>query len=185
MIYFCLFVWAFRPTHEFFTHYWLRAANFYLCLALMAIEQWGFFSVPHLLWHGATVYNGNLWGRVTHTPIAERSAMVLSTCFYDLSLTHSMDSNTQPSACVANALTHCATAASTSPRNIWNSLLTKRKSYIYGEQKFIVLKCSWNMHYWCAEKKIQYFESNSFELILDLKGERGFQNNFFPAWTLN
>ena len=26
----------------------------------MAILQWGFFSVPHLLWNGASVYNGHL-----------------------------------------------------------------------------------------------------------------------------
>ena len=26
--------------------------------ALVAIEQWDFFSVPHLLWQGASVYNG-------------------------------------------------------------------------------------------------------------------------------
>ena len=32
-----------------------RAANFYLCSALIAIGLWGFFSVPHLLWHGASV----------------------------------------------------------------------------------------------------------------------------------
>ena len=39
-----------------------------LCSALMAIEQWGFFSVPFLLWHGASVYNGHLRGPVTLTP---------------------------------------------------------------------------------------------------------------------
>ena len=33
-------------------HYRWRAANFDLCSALMAIEQWEFFSVSHLLWHG-------------------------------------------------------------------------------------------------------------------------------------
>ena len=44
----------------------------------MAIEQWGFLSVPHLLWHGASVYNGHLWGPVTLTPIAERLAVELS-----------------------------------------------------------------------------------------------------------
>ena len=48
-----------------------RAANVYLCSALMAIEHWGFFSVPHLLWNGASVYNSHLWGPVTLTPIAE------------------------------------------------------------------------------------------------------------------
>ena len=35
-------------------HYRWRAANFYLCSALMAIEKWMFFSVLHLLWHGAS-----------------------------------------------------------------------------------------------------------------------------------
>ena len=48
---------VFRLTREFFTHLgtsplpW-RGANFDLCSALMAIEQWVFFSVPHVMWHG-------------------------------------------------------------------------------------------------------------------------------------
>ena len=34
---------------------WLKIANFDIYLALMiAIEQWGFFIMPHLLWHGAS-----------------------------------------------------------------------------------------------------------------------------------
>ena len=53
-------------------HYRRRAANFDLCSALMTIEQWGFFSVPHLLWHGACVYNGHLREPVTLTLISER-----------------------------------------------------------------------------------------------------------------
>ena len=54
----CMFK-HFGPTREFFTH-WRRhhcrwkAAKFDLCSALMAIEQWGFFRVPHLLWHGVS-----------------------------------------------------------------------------------------------------------------------------------
>ena len=40
-------------------------------LMIMVIEQWGFFSVPHLLWHGTLVYNGNLRGPVTVTPVVE------------------------------------------------------------------------------------------------------------------
>ena len=33
------------------------ATNFDLiCTALITIEQWGFFSVPHLLWHETSVY---------------------------------------------------------------------------------------------------------------------------------
>ena len=37
----------------------------------MAIDQLGFFSVPHAVSHGVTVYNGHLLGPVTLTPIAE------------------------------------------------------------------------------------------------------------------
>ena len=55
-----------------------RAANFDLCSALMTIEQWRFFSVTHLLWHGASDYNGHLQWPVTLTPIAERLAVELS-----------------------------------------------------------------------------------------------------------
>ena len=55
-----------------------RATNFDLCSAITAIEQWGFFKVPHPLWHGAFVYNGHLWGPVKHTPIAERLVVELS-----------------------------------------------------------------------------------------------------------
>ena len=53
------------------------AANFDLCSALIAIERWGFFSIPHLLWHGASVYNGHLRGPVTLTPFAELLAVEL------------------------------------------------------------------------------------------------------------
>ena len=55
-----------------------RTANFDLCSALMATEQWGFFSVPHLLWHGASVYNGHLWEPEIFIPNAEHLAVELS-----------------------------------------------------------------------------------------------------------
>ena len=45
-------------------HYQWRAANFDLYSALMAIEQWRFFSVPYLLWPMASNHNGHLWGSV-------------------------------------------------------------------------------------------------------------------------
>ena len=61
-------------------HYRWRAANFDLCSVLMSIEQWGFISVPHLLWHEASIYYGYLRGPVTLTPIAERLAVKL--CHY-------------------------------------------------------------------------------------------------------
>ena len=80
---------CFHPTQDFSlimsrTHYRWMAANVDLCSALTAIEQWGFFSV---LWHGASVYNGHLWGLVTITPIAERLAVeAVITYFYVLDL---------------------------------------------------------------------------------------------------
>ena len=79
---FC-FLWGFRPTRNFFTqrrlhHCHWEAANFDVSWALVAIEQWGLVRVPHLLWHGAFVYNGHLRGPVTLTPTAERLAVDMS-----------------------------------------------------------------------------------------------------------
>ena len=63
----CLFgVYLFHPYGN------ITSANFDLCSALMAILR-----VPHLLWHGAFVYNGHLRGPVTLTLIAERLAVEL------------------------------------------------------------------------------------------------------------
>ena len=49
-----------------------------LCSALKAIEQWGFFSMPHLLCNRASVYNGNLQRPVTLAPNSECLAVGLS-----------------------------------------------------------------------------------------------------------
>ena len=111
----CLFVF-FVPLENFSFiwrrhHCWWRASNVDLCSALMAIRQWGFFSVPHLLWHGASVYNGHLRGPVTLTSIAERLAVELSLPVFTTYVCRGWDTNTQPSACEANALAYCATAA--------------------------------------------------------------------------
>ena len=70
---------------------------------LLVIEQWGLFSVPHLLWHGESVYNSHLRGPVTFTPSISNGAV--TTCFYDLRL-----SQLGHSACETYALTHCTTA---------------------------------------------------------------------------
>ena len=79
---FCLFG-VYRPTQNFSliwrrNYDWWRAANFDLCSALMAIEQWGFFNVRNLLRHGHTVYNGHLRGPVTLAHVAEPLAVELS-----------------------------------------------------------------------------------------------------------
>ena len=73
----CLFVWDCSSRLWRCHNYRLRAANFDLCWALMAI--WGFFRVPHLLWHGPSAYNGHLRGPGTLTPIAERLQW---SCYY-------------------------------------------------------------------------------------------------------
>ena len=43
-----------------------------------SLSSEGFFSVPHLLWHEASVYNGHLRGPVTLISITERLAVELS-----------------------------------------------------------------------------------------------------------
>ena len=72
-------------------YYRWRTAKFDLCSARMAIEQWGFFSVPHLLWQEAYVYNGHLhgpspWTRDAHTWCRAFGNRSVSTWFYDLIL---------------------------------------------------------------------------------------------------
>ena len=72
----CLFG-VLRPTPELRRHhYQWRASNFDLYSVLMAIEKWGSFSVPYLLWHGTSFYNGILRGPVT--PVAKYLPVELS-----------------------------------------------------------------------------------------------------------
>ena len=59
-------------------HYRWGPSNFDLNSALKAIYQWGFFSVPHLLWYGSSFYNGHLQGSVTLAPVAVRLTVELS-----------------------------------------------------------------------------------------------------------
>ena len=71
---FCLFGF-FCPTREFFTQWHMETSPLsvqgckFWPLLILAIEQWGFFSMSHLLWDGVSVYNGHLRGQVTLTPI--------------------------------------------------------------------------------------------------------------------
>ena len=84
-----------------------RAVNFGLCSAFIVIEQSGFFNVLHLLWHGTSVFNGHLQGPMTLTPVAERLVVELSLPAFTTYVCRGCDSNIQPSACRANARTHC------------------------------------------------------------------------------
>ena len=65
-----------------FSSNWWRTSNFDLYSALMAIEQWGFFSVPHLLRQGASVYNGHM----THACFRVFGSGAAPTWFSDLRL---------------------------------------------------------------------------------------------------
>ena len=85
----------------------------------------------YLLWHGASVYNGHLRGPVTPTPIAERLAVDLSLPVFTILVCRGWDSNTQPFACGANALIHCATAAFCKNSCFHKDLLVVK--YLMGE----------------------------------------------------
>ena len=72
------FAWVICPNRENFIHLdW----NFIITgeelkiltctLQAWPLSIWGFFNVLHLLWHWASVYNSDLRGPVTHTPVAE------------------------------------------------------------------------------------------------------------------
>ena len=119
-------------------HYRWRAANFDLCSALMAIEQWGFFSISYLLWYGASIKNGDFRGPMTLTPIGERLALELSLPVFKTYACRRWDSNTQPSACEANALTNCATAAF--------NVSYKMKDYVYL-RKEVNIKKTYKTHH--------------------------------------
>ena len=113
---FC-FVWFFVPLEKF-PLIWRRrqhclwsAENFDFCSAPMAVKQWGFFSVPHLLWHGVSIYNGHLWEPVTLTPIAERLAMEPSLPGLNGLGLSRLGFEHAAFRLRANALSHCATAA--------------------------------------------------------------------------
>ena len=60
-------------------HYRRRATNPDIYSKFMAIEEWGFFNVPCLLWHGPALYDGHLRGPMTLKPVAELSQPVLRT----------------------------------------------------------------------------------------------------------
>ena len=77
------------PTWEFFTPMetspsLVKGGKFWPILGIdMAIEQWGFCSVPHLLWHGVSVYNGHLPGPWQLHHCWPFSSGAVTTCFYD------------------------------------------------------------------------------------------------------
>ena len=88
------------------------SANFDLYSALMAIDQWGFFSVSHLLWYGVR-YRLNWSSPRTHDTNTYCRAIgngAVTTCFYVLGLSSEHPTLNLPD-CEANALIDFATAA--------------------------------------------------------------------------
>ena len=94
-----------------------------------------FFSMPHLLWHRTSVYNDHIRGPVIVAHIAERLAVELSlTVLTTRACLSFRDSSTQLSACGANALTDCTTAAATQHVNV---KLTNNTNIIFNACKYI------------------------------------------------
>ena len=121
----CLFVCLFIVPLENFTlirrrhRYRRRAAHFDLCSTLTTIDQWGFFSGPHLLWHGESVFtviSEDPW----HKLIAERLAVVLSLPVFTFA--SGIRTSNLP-------LTHCANAV----------VIAVRVAYIKCIQKLWIL----------------------------------------------
>ena len=115
----CLFVLGvYCPTREFFTY--IETSTSLLpvkgCEFKPMLGTNSYWAV-RVLWRapptvkGVSVYNCHLRGPVTLTLVEERLAMELSLPVFTTYVCRGWDSNNQPSACKANALTHCTTAA--------------------------------------------------------------------------
>ena len=96
----CFFFWVYGPTREFFTHMETPPLPVKGC-------KFNLFSA-HLLWNGASVYNGHLRGLVTYCRAF--GSWAVTVCFYDLGLSR-LGFEHSTSACRAISLTHCATTA--------------------------------------------------------------------------
>ena len=67
------------PTREFFTDMERSTLPMKDCKFWPIIgNHWGFFSVPHLMWDGTSIYNGYLRGPVTLAHVTERVAVDLT-----------------------------------------------------------------------------------------------------------
>ena len=95
LLFVCMIV-VYRPTREFAIHVETSCTVIgeglqiltYARHSCMVIELWGFFKVPHLLWHGPSVYNLHLRGPVTLAPNLWRAlgSGAVTTCFNDIGL---------------------------------------------------------------------------------------------------
>ena len=141
-VFVCL--WSFIVPLENFSliwrrhHCWWRATNFDLCSTLMAMEQWGFFNVPHLLAY--PLWWSSPRTRDTHTCCRAFDSGAVTTCFYDSGLSRPGIGTRSP-ACEANA-----TVAVNVISNIWGNIKT---SVVCARDKddaffFIIMYCRVN-----------------------------------------
>ena len=91
-----------------------------------------FFSVPHLLWQGSSVYNGHLRGHVALTPAAERWQWSCHYLFFTTSVAAEY-SNTQPSMELTDCLLF-AFASLGSYSLLWRLYHCIRKASVLGSQ---------------------------------------------------
>ena len=80
-----------------------------LYLAFIAIQQWGLFNVPHLLWRGASVYKVFSEDSDTHTCCRAFSSGAVITCINDIGLSRPIFENSIFRKW-GNNLTDCAAA---------------------------------------------------------------------------
>ena len=89
----------------------------------MAIEQWGFFSMPHLPWRGVSYPRTH----DTHNCCRPFGREAVTTCCY---VCRGWDSNIQPFAREANAQTDCASHFPTDAVfQVWLNLVLEKKIF--------------------------------------------------------
>ena len=84
-----LFVWGVSSQLWIFhsyVHMTITSEKTAILDSCSALWQWGFFSMPHLLWHGSSIYNGHLQGPMTLAPDAECLAVEFSLPVLNLSM---------------------------------------------------------------------------------------------------
>ena len=110
----CL-VWVYCSTRTFFTpmetsQLTVKGCKYWPMLCIHGHKAERVLSMLHILWHGASVYNGHLRGPVTLIPIAKLLAVELSLpVFYDLDLLR-MEFKHPTFHLPVNVLTHWDTA---------------------------------------------------------------------------
>ena len=79
MVWFCFCLCGVFSSHSRIFHSFGDVIRLQILLATMAIEQCGFFSMPHLMWYGASIYNSHLRGPLTqwscHYPLCRHRSV--------------------------------------------------------------------------------------------------------------